>query len=97
MFQFSSIRLCPRCDAQIVHRSRRRGVIEKCLFPLLLILPFRCDQCDFRYFGYVHAKQIGNGTGIQTVLCHPVDPTPVSPEVLRGSSDGNSISAPVQA
>jgi hypothetical protein len=33
-----------------MHRSRRRGVLEKVLCGVLPIHPYRCDECDYRFF-----------------------------------------------
>src|SRR5437879_3244154 len=41
---------CPRCSSHLVHRSRRRGLVEKMAHALLQISPYRCDECDHRYF-----------------------------------------------
>ncbi len=43
-------RYCPLCNGGDVHRSKRRGAIEKAVLPLFLLHPFRCKNCDSRYF-----------------------------------------------
>src|SRR6267154_3280420 len=39
---------CPRCSSHLVHRSRRRGLIERVAHALLQISPYRCDECEDR-------------------------------------------------
>ena len=46
----SELKKCPRCSSHLVHRSRRRGLIERVAHALLQISPYRCDECDHRYF-----------------------------------------------
>ena len=41
---------CPRCSSRLVHKSRRRGLAEKVAYALLQISPYRCGECDHRYF-----------------------------------------------
>lgn len=43
---------CPKCKSERAHRSRRKGIFEKSLGRLFGLLPYRCDACDERYFGY---------------------------------------------
>jgi hypothetical protein len=42
---------CPNCTAIKLRRSRRKGILEKTLLKVLAVRPYRCDQCDERYFG----------------------------------------------
>ena len=39
---------CPRCDSDRIRRSHRRSLMERILTGLLL--PYRCDFCNFRFF-----------------------------------------------
>lgn len=41
---------CPECDSRQIHLSRRRGILEKTIFALILLRPFRCEKCDLRFF-----------------------------------------------
>jgi ribosomal protein L37AE/L43A len=43
--------LCPRCERKAVRRSKRRGVIESTLLSLIRVRPFRCMDCDRRFYG----------------------------------------------
>lgn len=40
---------CPGCKSELTHRSRTRGIVES--LPVFLpIRPYRCDECDCRFF-----------------------------------------------
>jgi hypothetical protein len=41
--------LCPRCGSKYVHRSHRQGVIDL-VFRAVLLRPFRCEDCDGRFY-----------------------------------------------
>ena len=41
---------CPECGSQTIHRSMRRGLKESILHRVFLVSPYRCDDCDHRYF-----------------------------------------------
>ena len=43
-------RLCPNCGNQNVHKSHKRGFVEKYLLRLLLLCPYRCDACYHRFY-----------------------------------------------
>src|ERR1700674_3463932 len=40
---------CPDCQCGRIHRSKTRGFLES-LLALLHFRPFRCEECDFRFF-----------------------------------------------
>jgi hypothetical protein len=40
---------CPDCQNAQVRRSKTRGIVES-LLALLLIRPYRCQECDCRFF-----------------------------------------------
>jgi hypothetical protein len=44
---------CPRCKSYSIKRVARRGIIEKMIFPVLGLWPYRCQGCDLKYFDYV--------------------------------------------
>ncbi|MGH9509610.1 MAG: hypothetical protein ACRD2Q_01045 [Terriglobales bacterium] len=52
------VRICPQCRSYDVHRSRRRGFVERVLLPLVLKRPYRCDGCNSRYYGYTFAQPL---------------------------------------
>ena len=49
-------RICPRCHGNWIRRSHRRGKIEKMACKLLLISPFRCEDCGHRYYRFRSAS-----------------------------------------
>jgi hypothetical protein len=51
-FHPSERNTCPRCQAHTVRLSHRRGPIERLLCALLRISPFRCEECDHRYYWF---------------------------------------------
>jgi hypothetical protein len=44
------IMICSQCRSVRVHQSRREGMIEKRLLALFFVRPFRCEECDHRFF-----------------------------------------------
>jgi hypothetical protein len=46
-------RLCPKCQSNDTRRSKRRGFLELGLLGLLPVLPFRCKDCDWRFYGWL--------------------------------------------
>lgn len=42
-------RRCPHCGSKHLHRSRRRGLRERLVLPLVGVLPYRCEDCDRRF------------------------------------------------
>jgi len=45
--------ICPRCQSAATQRSRRRGTLELALLDLLPVRPFRCRDCDRRFYGFL--------------------------------------------
>ena len=43
--------LCPRCGGTNVRRSHRKGLFERAILSLLHLRPYRCEECDKRFFG----------------------------------------------
>lgn len=41
---------CPNCDNTRIHLSRRKGFLERGILAMIFIRPFRCDECDGRFF-----------------------------------------------
>ena len=41
---------CPLCQSRRIHRSKRKGVLERTVLAMLLVRPCRCDSCDHRFF-----------------------------------------------
>ncbi|HET9402827.1 MAG TPA: hypothetical protein VFO34_17910 [Candidatus Acidoferrales bacterium] len=42
---------CPCCGSEEVTRSRRQGFIERNILGMTAIRPYRCMDCDTRYYG----------------------------------------------
>ena len=41
---------CPDCGSWRVERSRRRGIRERWILPLQATYPYRCGECDERFY-----------------------------------------------
>ena len=41
---------CPDCQSCQIHRSRRRGILERAVLRMIFVRPFRCEKCDLRFF-----------------------------------------------
>jgi hypothetical protein len=49
---------CPDCGSASLHRSRRKGLVESLLYRVLLLSPYRCDECYERHFRFRLAKDL---------------------------------------
>jgi len=47
--------LCPHCKSKYIHRSKRRGIFELSVLMLLPLRPFRCEDCDRRFYALAPA------------------------------------------
>ena len=45
------MRFCPRCKSERVRLSRRRGLFERLILRVILMRPYRCQDCANRYYG----------------------------------------------
>ena len=45
-------RACPQCQGMSIRRSHRIGFVERCLMRLSMIRPYRCLNCDSRFYLY---------------------------------------------
>ncbi|MBV8207230.1 MAG: hypothetical protein JO041_10590 [Acidobacteria bacterium] len=52
------MRICPRCEATDVHRSRRRGFFEHTVLRVIRKRPFRCFACGYRYYDHPEAVAV---------------------------------------
>jgi DNA-directed RNA polymerase subunit RPC12/RpoP len=41
---------CPRCNSSKLRRTHRIGVLEKTVSKILDLHPYRCKECDDRFF-----------------------------------------------
>ena len=58
-----SKRECPWCGRTDVRRSHRRGLIDRGLSRLLRISPYRCEECDRRFYGREARSRVGARLG----------------------------------
>ena len=49
---------CPSCGSLNVHRSHRKGLVERVIIPLLRLRPYRCEDCDARFL-FEHSTSPG--------------------------------------
>ena len=43
---------CPRCGSHLVRLSKRRTSVERVVCRLLFVRPYRCNDCNSRFFGF---------------------------------------------
>lgn len=43
---------CPVCESKSVRRSRRKGFVERVWFRLAFVWPYRCKDCNSRFWGF---------------------------------------------
>ena len=51
-------RRCPSCGCIEVRRSAKKTLFEATLLPFLLARPFRCENCNYRFYGSVFRKRV---------------------------------------
>ena len=51
------LRCCPNCFSLEVRRSRSKTFLELFVLPLVLLRPYRCEQCEHRYYNWVFSKK----------------------------------------
>jgi uncharacterized protein YlaI len=47
---------CPYCRSKAVRRSMRRGMLESAILRLIPVRPFRCKDCDHRFYSRTSQK-----------------------------------------
>jgi hypothetical protein len=52
--------VCPECDGQEIERCRRKGLLELFICPLINYWPYRCRDCDMRFFARPRLPLAGN-------------------------------------
>lgn len=52
------IRCCPACRSFDVRRSHRRSLLEVVLLPLILMRPFRCEDCGKRHYNLAWTRAL---------------------------------------
>jgi predicted RNA-binding Zn-ribbon protein involved in translation (DUF1610 family) len=53
---------CPNCESEAIRRSKRRGFVERVFLRAALVWPYRCDDCDQRFWGFQRAVPGSIGT-----------------------------------
>ncbi len=43
--------ICPKCGSAATQRSQRHGILERITLGLLPVRPFRCMDCNKRFYG----------------------------------------------
>jgi len=51
-------RRCPSCGRVDVRRSARKNAFEVALLPFLLARPFRCENCNNRFYGPAFQRRV---------------------------------------
>ena len=41
---------CPHCQSKAIRRSMRKGMLESTILRLIPVRPFRCKDCDHRFY-----------------------------------------------
>jgi hypothetical protein len=41
---------CPMCRSRLIRRSKRRGLVEGAILPMVFVRPYRCRECGWRFF-----------------------------------------------
>ena len=48
---------CPQCSSADIYRSRRQGLVEKYILPALRLRPYRCIDCNNRFYDFPHVQE----------------------------------------
>lgn len=48
---------CPVCQSGSVRRSARKGFVERVWLRFAFVWPYRCDDCDSRFWGFHRSYQ----------------------------------------
>ena len=54
-------RACPHCKSLETSRSHRHGGVERYLLRVIGVLPYRCLDCDARFYSF---SRFGSGTSV---------------------------------
>lgn len=49
---------CPMCGSRCIRRSKRRKTVERTVLTMLLVRPFRCVECGWRFFRWSLRKNV---------------------------------------
>ncbi len=53
-----SVRTCPFCESTRMSRSARKGFFERVVIAFFLLRPYRCVECDGRYYSFTFLKKV---------------------------------------
>jgi hypothetical protein len=53
---------CPVCESNSVRRSARTGFVERIWFRFAFVWPYRCDNCDSRFWGFQRSYQASDSS-----------------------------------
>jgi hypothetical protein len=62
--------VCPNCKGTSCYRSRRRGALEFFFHYFLFTSPYRCKDCDTRYYRTRMAKDARKHAGTHAATGH---------------------------
>src|SRR5271167_5139906 len=83
---------CPVCESSSVRRSMRKGFVERVWFRFAFVWPYRCDDCDSRFWGFRRFYQTSDRAivpglsdfihqlGLRNLLKTSLQPVPVRSE-----------------
>jgi len=52
IYMISKVSGCPICGSKKIRRSMRRTFYEKFFFRMILVCPFRCIDCNHRFYKF---------------------------------------------
>jgi hypothetical protein len=50
---------CPNCRSSLTHRSKTKGILESVFLAMIFRRPFRCEECDSRFFRWSISEKPG--------------------------------------
>jgi DNA-directed RNA polymerase subunit RPC12/RpoP len=50
---------CPNCGSASTHRSKTKGFQETVFLAMIFSRPFRCEECDSRFFRWSITEKPG--------------------------------------
>jgi hypothetical protein len=62
--------VCPNCQSTSCHRSRRSGAVDFILHTFFFITPYRCKDCDQRFFRRRTSKDLRKAAPAHSPTSH---------------------------
>lgn len=47
---------CPKCGSKLIERAKRQDLLERLVLFLRRKRPYKCLDCDYRFYDSPHAK-----------------------------------------